>query len=137
MQDLKAKGPLKEKSRRVLEIRFENLLRVLSFSFHGESMGAGVTLKSDQTPGKWTMVVPNTTAAVVFQVASVKTTSGENICIAGTTPTSPPTSLMTQHNLSEGDKGLNASSSESPGGDKNDDSAASPENSTQPETNNK
>ena len=53
LQDLKAKGPLEEKSRRVL-VEYDSKnerRRVLSFSFHGESMGAGVTLKSDQTPG--------------------------------------------------------------------------------------
>ena len=72
LQDLKSKGPLDEKSRRVLvEYDTKNdRRRVLSFSFHGEQMGAGITLKADQTPGKWTMVAPNTTAAVVFQVAS-------------------------------------------------------------------
>jgi hypothetical protein len=72
LQDLKDKGPLEEKSRRVLveyDAKSERR-RVLSFSFHIESMGAGVTIKADQTPGKWTLIVPNTTAAVVFQVAT-------------------------------------------------------------------
>ena len=87
--------------------------RVLSFSFHGESMGAGVTLKSDQTPGKWTMVAPNTTAAVVFQVASaLKRPVGKTSALPPPPPPPPP--LMAQHNLSEGDKELNASSSEPP-----------------------
>ena len=42
----------------------------MSFSFHAEQMGAGLTLKGDQTPGKWNLMVPNTTGSVVFQVAS-------------------------------------------------------------------
>ena len=61
-----------EKSRRVL-VEYDSKSerrRVLSFSFHVEPMGAGVTVKADQTPGKWTLIVPNTTAAVVFQVAT-------------------------------------------------------------------
>ena len=138
LQDLKAKGPLEEKSRRVL-IEYDSKnerRRVLSFSFHGESMGAGVTLKSDQTPGKWTMVVPNTTAAVVFQVASaLKRPVGKTSALP---PPPPPTPSdgSTQPN-SEGDKELNASSSESPGEDKNDESVASSENPAQSETNNK
>lgn len=72
LQDLKDKGPLDEKSRRVL-VEYDSKAerrRVLSFSFHVEPMGAGVTVKADQTPGKWTLIVPNTTAAVVFQVAT-------------------------------------------------------------------
>ena len=140
LQDLKAKGPLEEKSRRVL-VEYDSKnerRRVLSFSFHGESMGAGVTLKSDQTPGKWTMVVPNTTAAVVFQVASaLKRPVGKTSALPPPPPPPPTPSDGTTQTIMEGDKELNASSSESPGGDKNDDSAASPENSTQPETNNK
>ena len=138
LQDLKAKGPLEEKSRRVL-IEYDSKnerRRVLSFSFHGESMGAGVTLKSDQTPGKWTMVVPNTTAAVVFQVASaLKRPVGKTSALP---PPPPPTpSDGSTQPMSEGDKELNASSSESPGEDKNDESAASSENTAQSETNNK
>ncbi|OUV99800.1 MAG: hypothetical protein CBD16_07530 [Betaproteobacteria bacterium TMED156] len=71
LQDLKEKGPLDEKSRRVLvEYDCKNeRRRVMSFSFHAEQMGAGLTLKGDQTPGKWNLTVPNTTASVVFQVA--------------------------------------------------------------------
>jgi len=138
LQDLKAKGPLEEKSRRVL-IEYDSKnerRRVLSFSFHGESMGAGVTLKSDQTPGKWTMVVPNTTAAVVFQVASaLKRPVGKTSALP---PPPPPTpSDGSTQPMSEGDKELNASSSESPGEDKNNESVASSENPAQSETNNK
>ena len=72
LQDLKEKGPLEEKSRRVLvEYDCKNeRRRVMSFSFHAEQMGAGLTLKGDQTPGKWNLMVPNTTGSVVFQVAS-------------------------------------------------------------------
>ena len=81
-------------------------------------MGAGVTLKSDQTPGKWTMVAPNTTAAVVFQVASaLKRPVGKTSALP---PPPPPTTLWWQKQpVSEGDKELNASSSESPQGGKN------------------
>ena len=140
LQDLKAKGPLEEKSRRVL-VEYDSKnerRRVLSFSFHGESMGAGVTLKSDQTPGKWTMVVPNTTAAVVFQVASaLKRPVGKTSALPPPPPPPPTPSDGSTQPVSEGDKELNASSSEPPSGDKNDESAASSENPEQPETNNK
>ena len=142
LQDLKAKGPLEEKSRRVL-VEYDSKnerRRVLSFSFHGESMGAGVTLKSDQTPGKWTMVVPNTTAAVVFQVASaLKRPVGKTSALPPPPPP-PPTAAPSDGSTqptSEGDRELNASSSEPPGENKSDGSAASSENPTQPETNNK
>ena len=139
LQDLKAKGPLEEKSRRVL-VEYDSKnerRRVLSFSFHGESMGAGVTLKSDQTPGKWTMVAPNTTAAVVFQVASaLKRPVGKTSALPPPPPPPPPSDGSAQP-VSEGDKELNASSSESPEGEKTDESAASSENPAQPETNNK
>ena len=138
LQDLKAKGPLEEKSRRVL-VEYDSKnerRRVLSFSFHGESMGAGVTLKSDQTPGKWTMVAPNTTAAVVFQVASaLKRPVGKTSALPPPPPPPPPDGSA-QPGLEE-DKELNASSSESPQGEKTDESAASSENPAQPETNNK
>ncbi len=72
LQDLKEKGPLDEKSRRILvEYDCKNeRRRVMSFSFHADQMGAGLTLKSDQTPGKWNLMVPNTTGSVVFQVAT-------------------------------------------------------------------
>ena len=141
LQDLKAKGPLEEKSRRVL-VEYDSKnekRRVLSFSFHGESMGAGVTLKSDQTPGKWTMVVPNTTAAVVFQVASaLKRPVGKTSALPPPPPPPPPTpSDGSTKAISEGDKELNASSSESSGEDKNEESAASLEKPAQSETNNK
>ena len=92
LQDLKSKGPLDEKSRRVLvEYDTKNdRRRVLSFSFHAEQMGAGITLKADQTPGKWTMVAPNTTAAVVFQVASaLKAPLAKNSALPPPPP--PPT----------------------------------------------
>ena len=142
LQDLKAKGPLEEKSRRVL-VEYDSKnerRRVLSFSFHGESMGAGVTLKSDQTPGKWTMVAPNTTAAVVFQVASaLKRPVGKTSALPPPPPP-PPTAAPSDGSTqptSEGHRELNASSSEPPGDDKSDGSAASSENPTQPETNNK
>ena len=139
LQDLKAKGPLEEKSRRVL-VEYDSKnerRRVLSFSFHGESMGAGVTLKSDQTPGKWTMVAPNTTAAVVFQVASaLKRPVGKTSALPPPPPPPVPSDGSTQP-ISEGDKELNASSSEPLGEDKSDESVASPENPAQPETNNK
>ncbi len=138
LQDLKAKGPLDEKSRRVL-VEYDSKnerRRVLSFSFHGESMGAGVTLKSDQTPGKWTMVAPNTTAAVVFQVASaLKRPVGKTSALPPPPP--PPPSDGSVQPGSEGNKELNASSSEPPQGEKTDESAASSENPAQPETNNK
>ena len=138
LQDLKAKGPLEEKSRRVL-VEYDSKnerRRVLSFSFHGESMGAGVTLKSDQTPGKWTMVAPNTTAAVVFQVASaLKRPVGKTSALPPPPPP-PPSDGSVQPGL-EGNKELNASSSEPPQGEKTDESAASSENPAQPETNNK
>ena len=138
LQDLKAKGPLEEKSRRVL-VEYDSKnerRRVLSFSFHGESMGAGVTLKSDQTPGKWTMVAPNTTAAVVFQVASaLKRPVGKTSALPPPPP--PPSSDGSVQPGSEGNKELNASSSEPPQGEKTDESAASSENPAQPETNNK
>ena len=137
LQDLKAKGPLEEKSRRVL-VEYDSKnerRRVLSFSFHGESMGAGVTLKSDQTPGKWTMVVPNTTAAVVFQVASaLKRPVGKTSALPPPPPT--PSDGSTQP-ISEGEKELNAPSSKPPGGDKNDESVASSKSPEQPETNDK
>ena len=140
LQDLKAKGPLEEKSRRVL-VEYDSKnerRRVLSFSFHGESMGAGVTLKSDQTPGKWTMVAPNTTAAVVFQVASaLKRPVGKTSALPPPPPPPPTLSDGSTQPQSEGDKELNASSSEPPRGVKNDESAASSENRAQPETNNK
>ena len=141
LQDLKAKGPLEEKSRRVL-VEYDSKnerRRVLSFSFHGESMGAGVTLKSDQTPGKWTMVVPNTTAAVVFQVASaLKRPVGKTSALPPPPPPPPstPSDGSTQL-ISEGDKELNASPSEPPGGDKNDESVASSKSPEQPEANDK
>ena len=138
LQDLKAKGPLEEKSRRVL-VEYDSKnerRRVLSFSFHGESMGAGVTLKSDQTPGKWTMVAPNTTAAVVFQVASaLKRPVGKTSALPPPPP--PPPSDISAQPVSEGDKELNASSSEPPRGEKTDESAASSEDPAQSETNNK
>ena len=138
LQDLKAKGPLEEKSRRVL-VEYDSKnerRRVLSFSFHGESMGAGVTLKSDQTPGKWTMVAPNTTAAVVFQVASaLKRPVGKTSALPPPPP--PPPSNSSAQPVSEGDKELNASSSEPPRGEKTDESAASSEDPAQSETNNK
>ena len=138
LQDLKSKGPLEEKSRRVL-VEYDSKnerRRVLSFSFHGESMGAGVTLKSDQTPGKWTMVAPNTTAAVVFQVASaLKRPVGKTSALPPPPP--PPPSNSSAQPVSEGDKELNASSSEPPQGEKTDESAANLENPAQPETNNK
>ena len=138
LQDLKAKGPLDEKSRRVL-VEYDSKnerRRVLSFSFHGESMGAGVTLKSDQTPGKWTMVAPNTTAAVVFQVASaLKRPVGKTSALPPPPP--PPPSDGSVQPGSEGNKELNASSSEPSQGEKTDESAASSENPAQPETNNK
>ena len=140
LQDLKAKGPLEEKSRRVL-VEYDSKnerRRVLSFSFHGESMGAGVTLKSDQTPGKWTMVVPNTTAAVVFQVASaLKRPVGKTSALPPPPPPPPTLSDGSTQPMSERDKEFNASSSESPGEDKNDESAATSENPAQSETNNK
>ena len=136
LQDLKAKGPLEEKSRRVL-VEYDSKnerRRVLSFSFHGESMGAGVTLKSDQTPGKWTMVVPNTTAAVVFQVASaLKRPVGKTSALPPPPPPPPTPSDGSTKAISEGDKELNASSGE----DKNEESAASLEKPAQSETNNK
>ena len=139
LQDLKAKGPLEEKSRRVL-VEYDSKnerRRVLSFSFHGEAMGAGVTLKSDQTPGKWTMVVPNTTAAVVFQVASaLKRPVGKTSALPPPPPPPTPSDGSTQL-ISEGDKELNSSSSEPPGGDKNDESAVSSKSPEQPETNDK
>ena len=139
LQDLKAKGPLEEKSRRVL-VEYDSKnerRRVLSFSFHGESMGAGVTLKSDQTPGKWTMVAPNTTAAVVFQVASaLKRPVGKTSALPPPPPPPTPSDGSTQL-ISEGDKELNSSSSEPPGGDKNDESAVSSKSPEQPETNDK
>ena len=140
LQDLKAKGPLEEKSRRVL-VEYDSKnerRRVLSFSFHGESMGAGVTLKSDQTPGKWTMVAPNTTAAVVFQVASaLKRPVGKTSALPPPPPPPAAPSDGSTQPTSEGDRELNASSSEPPGKDKSDGSAASSENPAQPETNNK
>ena len=140
LQDLKAKGPLEEKSRRVL-VEYDSKnerRRVLSFSFHGESMGAGVTLKSDQTPGKWTMVVPNTTAAVVFQVASaLKRPLGKTSALPPPPPPPPTSSDGSTQPMSEGHKELNAPSSDSPGEDKKDRSAASSENTAQSETNNK
>ena len=140
LQDLKGKGPLEEKSRRVL-VEYDSKnerRRVLSFSFHGESMGAGVTLKSDQTPGKWTMVAPNTTAAVVFQVASaLKRPVGKTSALPPPPPPPPSPSDGSTQPISQGDNELNASSSKHPGGDKNDESAGSSENSAQPETNNK
>ena len=138
LQDLKAKGPLEEKSRRVL-VEYDSKnerRRVLSFSFHGESMGAGVTLKSDQTPGKWTMVAPNTTAAVVFQVASaLKRPVGKTSALPPPPPPAP--SDGSTNSASEGDKELNASPSEPLGGDKTDGSVAISENPAQPETNKK
>jgi len=140
LQDLKAKGPLEEKSRRVL-IEYDSKnerRRVLSFSFHGESMGAGVTLKSDQTPGKWTMVVPNTTAAVVFQVASaLKRPVGKTSALPPPPPPPPTPSDGSTQPMSEGDKELNASSSESPGEDKSNESVASSKSPEQPEVNDK
>ena len=142
LQDLKTKGPLEEKSRRVL-VEYDSKnerRRVLSFSFHGESMGAGVTLKSDQTPGKWTMVVPNTTAAVVFQVASaLKRPVGKTSALPPPPPPPPPPTPSdgSTQLISEGDKELNSSSSEPPGGDKNDESAVSSKSPEQPETNDK
>ena len=140
LQDLKAKGPLEEKSRRVL-VEYDSKnerRRVLSFSFHGESMGAGVTLKSDQTPGKWTMVAPNTTAAVVFQVASaLKRPVGKTSALPPPPPPPPTPSDGSTRLISEGDKELNSSSSEPPGGDKNDESAVSSKSPEQPETNDK
>ena len=138
LQDLKAKGPLEEKSRRVL-VEYDSKnerRRVLSFSFHGESMGAGVTLKSDQTPGKWTMVVPNTTAAVVFQVASaLKRPVGKTSALPPPPPPPPsrdPASDGSTPTISEGGKELNESS-EPFEGNKNDQSATS-NNSVQPKT---
>ena len=102
LQDLKSKGPLDEKSRRVLvEYDTKNdRRRVLSFSFHGEQMGAGITLKADQTPGKWTMVAPNTTAAVVFQVASaLKAPLAKNSALPPPPP--PPPSQSSELNQSQ------------------------------------
>ena len=137
LQDLKAKGPLEEKSRRVL-VEYDSKndrRRVLSFSFHGESMGAGVTLKSDQTPGKWTMVAPNTTAAVVFQVASaLKRPVGKTSALPPPPPPPPTPSDSSTQPTPEGEQELNASSSELAGADKNAESLASSKN---PETNDK
>ena len=139
LQDLKAKGPLEEKSRRVL-VEYDSKnerRRVLSFSFHGEAMGAGVTLKSDQTPGKWTMVAPNTTAAVVFQVASaLKRPVGKTSALPPPPPPPPPSNGSTQLK-SEGEKEVDEPSSLPPGGDKNDASEASSKSPKQAEINDK
>ena len=139
LQDLKAKGPLEEKSRRVL-VEYDSKnerRRVLSFSFHAESMGAGVTLKSDQTPGKWTMVVPNTTAAVVFQVASaLKRPVGKTSALPPPPPPPPSASSDSTQPNSEG-KGFNEPPSESAEGDKDDESPSSAENKGQAEANSK
>ena len=113
LQDLKSKGPLDEKSRRVLvEYDTKNdRRRVLSFSFHAEQMGAGITLKADQTPGKWTMVAPNTTAAVVFQVASaLKAPLAKNSALPP-----PPPSQSNELNQSH-NSGANGDSSDSKNG---------------------
>ena len=138
LQDLKTKGPLEEKSRRVL-VEYDSKnerRRVLSFSFHGESKGAGVTLKSDQTPGKWTMVVPNTTAAVVFQVASaLKRPVGKTSALPPPPPPPPQREQASDGStptILEGGKELN-DSSEPLEGNKNDQSASS-NNSVQPKT---
>ena len=137
LQDLKAKGPLDEKSRRVL-VEYDSKnerRRVLSFSFHGESMGAGVTLKSDQTPGKWTMVAPNTTAAVVFQVASaLKRPVGKTSALPPPPP--PPTPDGPPQGISQGEHEMNEISSGSPEGGKIDE-AANSNNPVQPETDSK
>ena len=116
LQDLKSKGPLDEKSRRVLvEYDTKNdRRRVLSFSFHGEQMGAGITLKADQTPGKWTMVAPNTTAAVVFQVASaLKAPLAKNSALPPPPP--PPPSQSNELNQSD-TSGANGDNSNSKNG---------------------
>ena len=89
LQDLKEKGPLDEKSRRVL-VEYDckdERRRVMSFSFHADQMGAGLTLKSDQTPGKWNLMVPNTTGSVVFQVATALKTPLKG---AASLPPPPP-----------------------------------------------
>ena len=101
LQDLKSKGPLEEKSRRVL-VEYDSKndrRRVLSFSFHGEQMGAGITLKADQTPGKWTMVAPNTTAAVVFQVAGALKAPLKTSVLPPPPP--PPSSQTSELNQSD------------------------------------
>jgi hypothetical protein len=116
LQDLKSKGPLDEKSRRVLvEYDTKNdRRRVLSFSFHAEQMGAGITLKADQTPGKWTMVAPNTTAAVVFQVASaLKAPLAKNSALPPPPP--PPPSQSNELNQSH-TSGANGDDSDSKNG---------------------
>ena len=116
LQDLKSKGPLDEKSRRVLvEYDTKNdRRRVLSFSFHAEQMGAGITLKADQTPGKWTMVAPNTTAAVVFQVASaLKAPLAKNSALPPPPP--PPSSQSNELNQSH-TSGANGDNSDSKNG---------------------
>ena len=80
------------------------------------------------------MVAPNTTAAVVFQVASaLKRPVGKTSALPPPFP--PPPSDGSTQPISEGDKELNVSSSEPPQGGKNDESVASSENPTNPETN--
>ncbi|OUV02631.1 MAG: hypothetical protein CBC42_07640 [Betaproteobacteria bacterium TMED82] len=101
LQDLKEKGPLDEKSRRVL-VEYDSKAerrRVLSFSFHAEQMGAGVTLKADQTPGKWTMIAPNTTASVAFQVATALKTPLKKA--SALPPPPPPPSTPTQSEVDQ------------------------------------
>ena len=117
LQDLKSKGPLDEKSRRVLvEYDTKNdRRRVMSFSFHGEQMGAGITLKADQTPGKWTMVAPNTTAAVVFQVASaLKAPLAKNSALPPPPPPPPSQSSELNQSPTSGASDNNSNSSNGP-----------------------
>ncbi len=101
LQDLKEKGPLEEKSRRVL-VEYDckdERRRVMSFSFHADQMGAGLTLKSDQTPGKWNLMVPNTTGSVVFQVATALKTPLKGA--ASLPPPAPPAPEPTNESAEE------------------------------------
>ena len=143
LQDLKAKGPLEEKSRRVL-VEYDSKnerRRVLSFSFHGDAMGAGVTLKSDQTPGKWTMVAPNTTAAVVFQVASaLKRPMGKASALPPPPPPPPPPqtqSSSTTQPAGQGDQRKDETSTHADGESNVDGSKPDSDATEQPPTDNK
>lgn len=102
LQDLKEKGPLDEKSRRVL-VEYDckdERRRVMSFSFHADQMGAGLTLKSDQTPGKWNLMVPNTTGSVVYQVATALKAPLKGA--ASLPPPSPPPEASSEQSTPNG-----------------------------------
>ena len=121
LQDLKEKGPLDEKSRRVL-VEYDckdERRRVMSFSFHADQMGAGLTLKSDQTPGKWNLMVPNTTGSVVYQVATALKAPLKGA--ASLPPPSPPPEASSEQSTPNGNNDTESATEQNEGMSENSD----------------